>query len=93
VSPPVDPRANRFDRLSTLLRISVVTTAALACGALFTRGGPAATLGGAMVAVLVGTPLVRVAWFVQRWFRRGDPRYALVGMTVLTVVGVGALIA
>jgi hypothetical protein len=34
-----------------------------------------------------------VLWFVVRWFRRGDVRYAMVGCGVLTVIAVGVLLA
>ena len=49
--------------------------------------------GGALVVVLVGAPLFRVAWFAARWVRRGDRRYAAVAFGVLAVVVAGFLLS
>ncbi len=91
--PPPDPRRNRFVPLSiAMLRL----LAAIAVLALLTVLAPQpwdVAAGWAMVGVLVAAPLFRVLWLVQRWLRRGDPRYAVVGMAVLAVVLAGAALA
>jgi hypothetical protein len=48
---------------------------------------------GVAVAVVVGTPLVRVGWLAIRWYRRGDVRYASVAAALLVVVGTGSVLA
>jgi hypothetical protein len=50
-------------------------------------------LGAAMVVFLAAIPLLRVAWLVGRWFRRGDPRFALLGLLVISVPVIGLLLA
>jgi hypothetical protein len=47
--------------------------------------------GIAMVAVFVVAPLGRVLWLIVRWQRRGDRRFALVGVVLLAVVLTGFL--
>lgn len=93
MSPPTDPRADRFVRLSRALSIAVNVAAVLVLGALLLPERVGEVAGGALLVVLVATPLLRVGWFVQRWFRRGDPKFALVGAAVLVVVGAGAGLA
>ena len=45
--------------------------------------------GAVMVAVFVVVPLGRVLWLMVRWQRRGDWRFALVGLVLLAVVFTG----
>jgi len=46
---------------------------------------------GAMMIVLIGWPLVRVAWLVGDWWHVNDRRYALAGVGLLVVVVAGAV--
>jgi uncharacterized membrane protein len=86
-SPP-DPRASRQRRLVAFLYAAVgVGLVAALVGA--TPRGEAAAL--AAVGVAVAAPLVRVAWLVARWVRRGDLRFALAG-SYLLVLAVVALV-
>ena len=56
--------------------------------------GPAGQVAEWMlVAALVVTPVARVLWFVVRWFRRGDPTFAWVGIGVLVVMAAGVLLS
>jgi predicted PurR-regulated permease PerM len=50
-------------------------------------------LGTVLLCLLIALPLARVLWFVQRWVRRGDLRFAAIAAGVLVVVGLGALLA
>jgi hypothetical protein len=93
VSPPPDPKAHRYDGLSHALVFSLLLAALLSIASLLLSGEASEALGAGLVAVLVATPLLRVLWFVQRWLRRGDVRFALVGVGVLGVVAIGALLA
>ena len=93
MSPPVDPREERYRPLVHLLLGGVVAVAALGVIALLLGEDGGEGFAVAMVVLLVGLPLLRVAWFVGRWFRRGDPRYAMVGVVVLCVPLVGFLLS
>jgi hypothetical protein len=49
----------------------------------------AGSAGAGLLALLVAIPLVRVTWLVVRWFRKGDPRFAAVGLFLLGVATLG----
>ncbi|CAB4741424.1 unannotated protein [freshwater metagenome] len=84
---------NRFFALSVWLKRAVVLVGLLAVVTLLLPPPAAEKLGLILVVLLIAIPLGRVIWFVQRWTRRGDLRFAAVGIAVLVVVGVGALLA
>jgi hypothetical protein len=90
---PFDPRLDRYRPLTWALQRALVLCAVLAVLAVVLPSPVAGWFGIAVVVVLVGVPLARVLWFVVRWFRRGDVRYALVGCGVLVVIAVGVLLA
>jgi hypothetical protein len=89
----VDPRPGRYERLGQLLRYLLFLAGGLALATVVLPPRAGRWTGTAMVVVLVGVPLWRVAWFVARWVRRGDLRYAAVGAGVLVVVAIGAALA
>lgn len=90
---PVDPRLDRYRPVTRALRWAVAAVAVLAAAAVLVPDPAGAWFGVALVTVLIGAPLVRVLWFVVRWFRRGDPRYAFVGIGVLVVIAIGTVLA
>lgn len=67
----------------TLAVITLALVAVLAPG----EAGAASAAG--MIVLLIGIPIVRVLWLVGRWLRRGDTRFALVGVAVLAVMVAG----
>ena len=83
--PPLDPREERFRPLVSFLRAGIALVATLGVLALLVGGELGEDLAAALVVLLVVLPLVRVTWFVARWYRRGDLRFALVGVIVLLV--------
>ena len=91
--PRVVHGPNRFSRLSIWLRRAVLLVAVLAVLTLLLPVAAAEKLGAVLVCLLIALPLARVLWFVQRWVRRGDLRFAAIAAGVLLVVGVGALLA
>jgi hypothetical protein len=93
VSPPPDPKANRFDAMARGLRVAALATAVLAVISTLTAGAVSSASGAAMAALLVAVPLLRVLWLAQRWIRRGDLRFGLIATAVLAVVATGALLA
>ena len=93
MNTPEDPRLGRYRPLSRLITAGIIAVALLAVGALAAGGGLGDSLGTAMVALLAAIPLLRVAWLAGRWFRRGDPRFATLGLLVISVPVLGFLIA
>ena len=91
--PRVVHGPNRFSRLSIWLRRAVLLVAVLSVLTLLLPVAVAEKLGVVLVCLLIALPLARVLWFVQRWVRRGDLRFAAIAAGVLLVVGVGALLA
>lgn len=47
----------------------------------------------AVVAAVIGVPLVRVCWLVHRWRQEQDRRFVRMGVALLGVVAVGAGLA
>lgn len=90
---PPDPRADRFERLASALRMATMVVAALAAIGLVLPSDAGRVPASVLVAVLILTPLARVGWFAQRWLRRGDRRFAGVALAVAASVLVGALLA
>lgn len=90
---PADPRLDRYRPVTVGLRRAVAVVAVLSAGAVVLPDPVGAWFGVALVTVLIGAPLVRVLWFVVRWFRRGDPRFAFVGIGVLVVIAIGTALA
>lgn len=90
--PPPDHRVGRQARLLRFLRVATVLTAVLTVIAVAVPGSIGRATGVGVVAVLVITPLVRVAWLGLRWLRRGDRRYAAVAGGLLLIVGAAALV-
>lgn len=64
---------------------------AVGAAALPSRAGEA--VGAVMVGVLVAAPLLRVAFFVGRWWQIGDRKFALIALVLLVEVGTGTAIA
>lgn len=85
--------AGRYDALSWYLRVALIVVAALSAIAVALPSTAGTWCGRAVVVLLVAIPLLRVGWFVVRWIRRRDLRFALVGVGVLVVVAVGAALA
>lgn len=90
--PPPDPRVDRQRRLARFLRIAAGATFALAALALALPGRSGEMAGFAVVAVLVATPLARLAWLGRRWLRKGDRRFALVAALLGVIILAGAVL-
>jgi hypothetical protein len=86
-----EPR-HRVPRLATALRVALWTSAALSVVALLAPGDIGGIAADALVGVLIGTPLARVAYLALRWVRRGDLRAAAIGALLLAITGVGVLL-
>jgi hypothetical protein len=83
----------RYERMIRVLRLLTGVAFVAALGGLVLPDPAGAAAAGVAVAVVVGAPLLRVAWLAVRWYRRGDRRYAAVAAALLVVVGTGSVIA
>ena len=92
-APGQDPKAGRFDPIARGFRVMLVIVVVAALASVVTKGTTSDVLAGAAIVGLLLAPLARVTWLAQRWLRRGDIRYGLVAVSVLLIVGAGALLA
>ena len=92
-TPPTDPRAGRFDRVARALQLAMVLVALAAVVGDVAHGPLGRAAGWVLLGTLVVVPVLRVAWFVGRWTRRGDPKFALVGAGVLLVMAAGVVLS
>ncbi|MDQ1565461.1 MAG: hypothetical protein QOF96_341 [Actinomycetota bacterium] len=83
----------RYERMIRVLRLLTGLAFAAALAGLLLPDPAGKAAAGVAVAVVVGSPLLRVAWLAVRWYRRGDRRYAAVAVALLVVVGTGSVIA
>jgi hypothetical protein len=90
---PVDPRLDRYRPLTRALEWALACCAVLSVLAAVLPDPTGRWFGLAVVVLLVAAPLARVGWFIARWFRRGDTKFALVGCGVLAVTATGVLLA
>lgn len=90
---PPDPRRGRFRPLSVAMLRLLVVIAACASLAVLAPDPWGSAAGWATISALIAAPLLRVVWLVQRWLRRGDRRYAVIGGAVLAVVALGTALA
>ena len=91
--PPPDHRHGRQRRLLGFLRVATALVFTLAVVAVLAPDELGTTMGWAAVGVLIVVPLVRVAWLVERWRRKGDWRFVAVGLLLLAIIGGASVIA
>jgi hypothetical protein len=84
---------NDLRLLAAILQVGLVTAFVLGLGGAFIPGplGTASAVGA--LAVLVGAPVLRVAWLTVDWGRAGDRRFAVFGAALLVVLAVSGVVA
>jgi hypothetical protein len=87
-----DPKVGRNRRLRGFLGAAVIVTALAAAAGLILPGRPGQVAAAFAVVVVAAVPIVRVAWLAIRWFSKGDRRFGLVAVALLTVIAVGFLL-
>jgi hypothetical protein len=87
------PHRHRVPLLAAALRLLLWTAAALAAAALILSGNAGRVTAQLLLSVLIGAPLLRVAYLSLRWARLGDWRYAAAGALLLTVTAVGVAVS
>ena len=92
-TPPPDPKAGRFDQVVRGLQVAMVVVALAAVLGDVLHGSAGQAAEWVLLGTLVLVPVARVLWFVVRWFRRGDPKFAWVGIGVLVVMVAGVVLS
>lgn len=90
--PAPQPRADRQRRLVRYLQVCAATVFGLAAASVVLPGDAGRLAADAMVAVVIGAPVGRVLWLLQRWIRRRDWRFAAAAFGLLLVVALGAAV-
>jgi hypothetical protein len=84
---------NDLRLLATILQGALVAAFVLGLGGAFVPGPVGTASAVAALAVLVGAPVLRVAWLTVDWHRAGDKRFALVGEALLVILVVSGVVA
>jgi len=79
--------------LPRLVKVATVVALVAAAVGTFTSGRWSSAFGGLAVAVIVATPLLRVAMLGVQWARIGDRRFAAAALGLLLVTAAGAGLA
>lgn len=74
------------------LRWTTRIVVALTIVGLALPGDAGTAIAHGAAGTLIAVPLLRVLWLGGRWFRRGDTRYALAAVALVTVVLLGAVV-
>lgn len=80
-------------QMAFLLKIFLFGALVLALGGAFIPGAIGERLGSSCIVLLMVAPIVRIVWLSIDWFREGDNRFALFGITLLLVLSCSATIA
>jgi hypothetical protein len=83
----------RYERIGWTLQFFTWVALAAAVAGLLLPDPIGNAASAVAVGVVVGAPLVRVAWLAVRWYHRGDRRYAAVAAALLVIIGTGAVLA
>lgn len=88
--PPVSTIVGR--RQAPALQLAIRLSAGMAAAGLIIPGVLGRVAAVTAIAVVTATPLLRVAWLVWRWYQERDRRFMAVGLSLLGVVGLGAML-
>ena len=74
--------------------LTIVTwfTLILSMVAVVLAGPVGDAVGAVVVAAIVATPLLRVAWLAFRWWQEGDGRFVRTALALLAVVASGGVL-
>jgi len=78
--------------LAGILRVALVVAFVLALGGAFVPGEVGRWSEIALMGVLIGAPVLRVAWLTVDWFRERDRRFAALGLVLLAVLATSGLV-
>jgi hypothetical protein len=78
--------------LARILQVGLVVAFVLALGGAFLPGRAGHVCVVAMLAVLIGAPVLRVAWLTVDWARERDRLFVALGLVLLTVLAVSAVV-
>lgn len=87
-----DSRGGRQDDLALFLRIALGALLALSLAGALASARVSHDVGQAITVLLVGLPLLRLVWLLVRWIRKGDRRFTLLLLSLLSVVVAAAAV-
>ena len=91
--PGPEPVLRDLAVLARILRVALVMAFALALGGAFVPGriGDVSEIG--LLVVLIGAPVLRVAWLTVDWARERDRLFVALGVVLLAVLGASGLVS
>jgi hypothetical protein len=90
--PEREPELRDLAVLARILQVALVVAFVLALGGAFVPGRVGHVSEVAMLVVLIGAPVLRVAWLTVDWARERDRVFVGLGLVLLAVMAVSGLI-
>jgi hypothetical protein len=91
-STPPEPPLRDLALLARILRVALVVAFVLALGGAFVPGQAGHISEVALLVVLIGAPVLRVAWLTVDWGRERDRLFMGLGLVLLAVMAVSGLV-
>jgi hypothetical protein len=91
--PGPEPVLRDLAVLARILRVALVVAFAFALGGAFVPGRIGHVSEVALLVVLIGAPVLRVAWLTVDWGRERDRLFLGLGLVLLAVLGVSGLVS
>ena len=90
--PGPEPELRDLALLGRVFRVALVVAFVLACGGAFLPGtvGHWSEIG--LLVVLIGAPVLRVAWLTVDWGRERDRLFVGLGLVLLAVLATSGLV-
>ena len=92
MKPVTERTAHTNTTLAAALRAATIAVLSLAVAGVALPGDVGTAAEWAMVALLIATPLARVAWLAVRWSRRRDWLFVGLAAGLLALTGLAAVI-
>ncbi len=90
--PGPEPELRDLALLARILQVALVVAFVLALGGAFVPGRVGHISEVALLVVLIGAPVLRVAWLTVDWARERDRVFVGLGLVLLAVMAVSGLI-
>lgn len=90
--PAPEPPLRDLALLARILQVALVVAFVLALGGAFIPGRAGQLSEVALLVVLIGAPVLRVAWLTVDWARERDRLFVGLGLVLLAVMAVSGLI-
>jgi hypothetical protein len=90
--PEPEPELRDLAVLARILQVALVVAFVLALGGAFVPGRVGDVSEVALLVVLIGAPVLRVAWLTVDWARERDRVFVGLGLVLLAVLAASGLI-